>query len=157
VSVYAVCNPKVPAAYAKARDGFEANLNEGREFLGFRAAEFDTFARFARKHFRWGNAISFLHSTYQDGPDGAAMYVPDNDHMSYEVWGVTRERRYSVVASVHVNHPKLTKWGPEVRVVKNIEGLKRDRVYKTIETCSPDEFEPSLAAFDQLVNSLKLQ
>lgn len=156
VRVYATVNSKLIDAYAKAHDGFEANLNEGREFLGVRAAEFDTFARFARKHFRWGNAVSFLHSTYQDGLDGGAMYVPDNDHLSYEVWGVTRDGQYTVVASMGVSHPKLAKW-PRVRVANNIEALKRDRDYKIIEKCRAEEFEPSLTAFDQLVDSLKMR
>lgn len=158
VRVYATLNPKVVAAYTKARDGFEAGLDEGQEFLGLgKVATFGVFARFRKKHFRWGDAVSFLHTGYQDGPGGGAMYVPDNDHLSYEVWGVTRDRQYTVVASVHVSHPKLTKWGPEVRIVRNIDALKQDRDYKHIETCSPNEFEPSLTAFDQLVDSLKMQ
>jgi hypothetical protein len=81
VRVYASFNSKVVAAYAKARDGFEAGLDEGREFLGLgQVANFETFARFAQKHFRWGDAVSFLHSAYQDAPD-RGMYVPDNGHL----------------------------------------------------------------------------
>jgi hypothetical protein len=156
VRVYATLNPKVVAAYAKARDGFEADLNEGKEFFGLgRWATFETFARFRRKHFRWGNAVSFLHTEYQDGPD-RGMYVPDNNHLSYEVWGVTRDRQYTVVASVSVSHPNLANW-PKVREVANIEALKQDRDYKLIEACSPERFEPSLTAFDQLIDSLKLK
>jgi hypothetical protein len=154
VCVYAILNPKVPTAYAKAHDGFEANLDEGREFLASGAGH-QTFARFARKHFRWGDAVSFLHSTYQEGPGG--MYVPDNDHLHYEVWGITRHRRYTVVASVRVTHPKLANWGPGVRVVKSIEAFNQDRDVKLIEACSPKQFEPSLAAFDHLVDSLKIE
>jgi hypothetical protein len=158
VCVYAAPNKKVITAYATARDGFEADLNEEKEFFGLgQLATFDTFARFTRKHFRWGDAVSFLHSEYQDGPDGGAMYVPDNGHLRYEVWGVTREHEYTVVAYVWVRHPKLADWGPDVRVVKSIDALKQDRDYKHIETCSPKQFEPNLTAFDQLVGSLKLQ
>ncbi len=157
VRVYAARNPKVVAAYAKARDGFEADLNEGKEFFGLgRVATFDTFVRFRRKHFRWGDAVSFLHSEYQDGPD-AGKYVPDNGHLSYEVWGLTRDRQYTVVASMKVSHPKLSEWGPDARVVKSIDALKRDRDYKHIESCSAEEFKPSLTAFDEMVDSLKLQ
>ncbi len=100
VRVYAALRKKVIAAYETASDGFEADLNEAKQFFGWdQVATFDTFARFTRKHFRWGHAVSFLHSEYQDGPDGGAKYVPDNDHLTYEVWGVTREQQYIVVAS----------------------------------------------------------
>jgi hypothetical protein len=157
VRVYAALRKRVVAAYETARDGFEADLNEARQFFGWnQVVTFDTFARFTRKHFRWGDAVSFLHSEYQDGPDGSAKCVPDNDHLTYEVWGVTREQQYTVVASVNVRHPKLATW-PNARVAKSIGALKRDRDYKLIETCSAEKFEPSLAAFDQLVDSLKLQ
>jgi len=157
VRVYAARNPKVAAAYANARDGFAADLNETKEFFGWgNVAIFETFARFTQKHFRWGDAVSFLHSEYQDGPGGGAMYIPDNEHLSYEVWGVTQNGQYTVVASIDVSHPKLVKW-PHVRVASSVEALKRDRDYKIIETCSPDKFEPSLTAFDQIVDSLKIQ
>jgi hypothetical protein len=157
VRVFATRNPKVMCAFANARDGFEANLNEEREFLGLRqVATFETFARFVRKHFRWGDAVSFLHSDYQDGPD-SGLYIPDNGHLSYEVWGVTRDQQYTVVASVSVSHPKLASWGPDARVVESIEALKRDRDYKLLGTCRPDEFNPSLAAFDLLLDTLKLE
>ena len=154
--VYGALSKKAIAAYATAHDGFEADLNEGPEFLSDNERS-HVFARFKRKHFRWGNAVSFLSSAYQDTPDGGRVYVPDNEHLSYEVWGVTQDRQHTVVASMLVSHPKLTKWGPDVRVVKSIDALKQDRDYKHIQTCSPKEFEPSLTAFDQLVDSLKLQ
>jgi len=154
--VYAARNAKVVAAYAKARDGFEAYLNEAKEFFGWgRVATFDTFARFKRKHFDWGDAVSFLHAEYQDGPD-IGIYVPDNEHLSYEVWGITRDQQHTVVASVSISHSKLAHW-PDVRVVKSIQALKRDRHYKIIEKCSAEEFEPSLIAFDELVDSLKIR
>jgi hypothetical protein len=154
VRVYAALNAKVINADAKARDGFEANLDQGREFLGLgQWKTYRTFARFARKHFRWGDAVSFLTLSYQDAPDRGA-YTPDNDHLEYEVWGVTRDRQYTVVASVSVRHPKLANW-PKVREVATIEALKQDRDYKLIQACSPKQFEPSLTAFNQLVDSLQ--
>ena len=161
VSVYATFDPKVVAAYEKARDGFEADLDEGQEFLqfaeGFRFAEpFKTFARFKRKQFRWGDAVSFLRSSYQDMPD-RGVYVPDKSHLRYEVWGVTRDQQYTVVASVSVSHPKLADWGPKVREVEDIQALKRDRDYRLIEECPPDQFKPSLSAFDRIVDSLEIQ
>jgi len=157
VRVYATLNSKVVAAYGKARDGFEADLNEGREFLGFGDPyPHPIFARFERKHFRWGDAVSFFSLSYQDTPD-SGVYVPDNGHLIYEVWGVTRDQQYTVVASVSVNHPKLADWGPQVRVVKDVETLKKDRDYQLIEGCPPDQFEPSLNAFDRVLDSLEIQ
>jgi hypothetical protein len=91
VRVYARLAPKVVAACGKARDGFEADLDEGREFLGLNKSN-HVFARFERKHFRWGDAVSFLRSGYQDTPD-RGFYVPDNGHLTYEVWGVTRDKQ----------------------------------------------------------------
>ena len=156
VRVYATLNPKVIAAYTNARNGFEADLNEEPEFLGLDERS-HVFARFKPKHFRWGNAVSFLSTGYQDTPDGGRFYVPDNGHLRYEVWGVTRDRQYTVVASVGVRHSKLADWGPEVREVENMKALKQDRDYKLIEKCRPEQFEPSLTAFDQLVDSLRLR
>jgi hypothetical protein len=59
-----------------------------------------------------------------------------------------------VVAHFSVTHPKLADWGPEVRNARSIDALKRDRDFKLVETCSPDDFEPSLAAFDRMLQSL---
>src|SRR5439155_4541611 len=92
VRVYAALSKKVIAAYATARDGFEADLNEEPELLKGLNEPSHVFARFERKHFRWGNAVSFLSTKYQDTPDHE-FYVPDNDHLKYEVWGVTRNRQ----------------------------------------------------------------
>lgn len=157
VRVYATLDRKVVAAYGKARNGFEADLNEGREFLGFgNSYPYPIFARFQRKHFRWGDAVSFFSLSYQDTPDNG-VYVPDNGHLTYEVWGVTLDKQHTAVASVSVRHPRLTDWGPQVRVVKDIETLKRDRDYRLIEDCPPDEFKPSLNAFDRLLDSLEIR
>jgi hypothetical protein len=154
VRVYATRNPKVTAAYAKARDGFQADLDEGREFLGLGNSS-HVFARFERKHFRWGDAVSFLKTSYQETPD-SGFYVPDNSHVTYEVWGVTQDQQYTVVASVCVSHPKLADW-PKVRVVKDMEALKQDRDYQLIEECSPNQFQPSLSAFDRVLDSLEIR
>lgn len=157
VRVYATLNPKVVAAYNKARDGMEADLNEGREFLGMvNSYLHPIFARFEQKHFRWGDAVSFFSLSYQDTPD-SGVYVPDNGHLTYEVWGVTRDQQYTVVASVSVSHQKLADWGPQVRVVKDIETLKQDRDYQLIEECPADQFKPSLNAFDRLLDSLEIR
>lgn len=140
------------AAYGNAADGYQANLNECPEFLNWGDTSY-LFSRFERKHFRWGDAVSFLSQSTQD----SALYVPHNGHLAYEDWGVTYDHRFTVVARVSVAHPKLAGWiakEPELRDARSIEALKRDRDYILVETCRPDEFEPSLTAFDQVIDSL---
>jgi hypothetical protein len=76
IDVYRGRNPKVAAAYAHAKDGYEADLDEFVDFLippsppppGYfkpphALAYF--FARFERKHFDWGNAVSFSARAYK--------------------------------------------------------------------------------------------
>ena len=152
VAVYSIASQKVISACATAKDGYQADLNECPEFLKCGDTAY-MFARFERKHFRWGDAVSFLSQSTQD----SALYVPHNGHLAYEVWGVTYGHRFTVVARVSVAHPKLAGWiakEPELRDARSIEALKRDRDYILVETCRPDEFEPSLTAFDQVVDSL---
>ena len=195
IDVYAGSSPKVVAAYAHARDGYDADLDELSDFLqpprpasplvSDRHASVYFFARFHRKHFIWGDAVSFCSQQTQD----TSMRTPENGHLRYEVWGVTKDRRHTVVAQVAVGHPKLETGGEEVReVVGRNPDLKRawDDAYKRndwrliaklrdetarkqmaelknhphsrlIESCSPDEFEPSLTAFDRMLNSLAVQ
>jgi hypothetical protein len=152
VRVYRRNSPRVFAAYATAKNGFKADLNEEPEFLGLGERSY-MFARFERKHFRWGNAVSFFSQFSQD----PVVYVPHNGHLTYEVWGVTPDHQYTVVAHIAVSHPKLGDWGPDVRHAGSIEELKKDRDYKLVEKCSPEEFEPSLTAFDRLVDSIKIE
>ena len=154
VGVYGVASQKVILAYAKARDGYQADLNECPEFLNWGDTSY-MFARFERKHFRWGDVVSFLSQSTQD----SALYVPHNGHLRYEVWGVTYDHRFTVVAWIAVSHPKLAGWiakEPELRDTRNLEALKKDPDYVLVETCRPDEFEPSLTAFDQLIDSLRI-
>jgi hypothetical protein len=92
VAVYAVANQRVISAYANAKDGYQANLNECPEFLNWCDTSY-MFARFERKHFRWGDAVS------------------------------------------------LPSWSD----------------YVLVETCCPDEFQPSFTAFDQVIDSLTMQ
>ena len=51
----------------------------------------------------------------------------------------------------------LTDWGPDVRDAPSIAALKRDRDYKRVEKCSADEFEPSLTAFDRMLDALVIR
>ena len=105
------------------------------------------FARFERKRFTWGDAVSFFSQSTQE----AGLYVPNNGYLTYEVWGTTRDRKYTVVASVGVRHPKLAEWGRDAR---SLRAHKRDQDYKLVERCSPDEFEPALTAFHKMLDTL---
>jgi hypothetical protein len=152
VDVFARYSPRVAAALTKAKDGYQANLNIDPEFFGLDDRSY-MFARFERKHFKWGDAVSFLSQFTQD----TGVYVPHNGHLTYEVWGLTRDHKHTVVASVMVRHPKLANWGPEVRDAGSIAALKNDRDCKLVESCSPEEFEPSLTAFDRTLDTLSIR
>jgi hypothetical protein len=152
VDVFARYSPKLAAACATARDGYEADLNIEPEFFGVNERSY-TFARFKHKRLSWGDAVSFLSQSTQD----SGVYVPHNGHLTYEVWGLTRDHKYTVVASVAVSHLKLKDWGPDVRDAPSVAALKRDRDYKRVEKCSVDEFEPSLTVFDGMLDSLVIR
>jgi hypothetical protein len=152
VRVYARFSPKTSAAYTSATDGFQADLNEEPEFLGSPNRSY-MYARLERKPFPWGNAVSFFSQFTQD----TATYVPHNGHLTYEIWGVTPDHKYTVIARLSVSHPKLADWGPEVRDAGSIAALKQDRDFKLVEACSPQEFKPSLTSFDHIVASLRIQ
>ena len=147
VDVFARYSPKVAAGCATARDG-----NIEPEFFGVNERSY-MFARYEQKHFSWGDAVSFLSQSTQD----SAIYVPHNGHLTYEVWGLARDHKYTVVASVAVSHHKLEDWGPDVRDAPSIAALKRDRDYKRVEKCGAEEFEPSLTAFDRMLDSLVIR
>lgn len=152
VRVYARFSPKTAAAYTSARDGFQADLNEEPEFLGSSNRSY-MYARFEHKQFPWGNAVSFFSQFTQD----TATYVPHNGHLTYEIWGVTLDHKYTVIARLSVSHPKLAAWGPKVRDAGSITALKQDRDFKLVEACSPKEFTPSLTSFEHMVASLHIQ
>ena len=152
VDVFARYSAKVATACAAAKDGYEADLSIEPEFFGLNEPSY-MFARFQHKQFSWGTAVSFLTQFTQDG----AYYVPHNGHLKYEVWGVTSDRRYTVVASVSVSHPMLAEWGSEVRDALSIAALKRDRDYRLVESCSPEKFKPSLTAFDRMLDTLVIR
>ncbi len=152
VDVFARFSPKVSAACAAAKDGDQADLNVESEFFGMDERSY-MFARFEHKHFKWGRAVSFLSQFTQD----TAYYVPHNGHLEYEVWGITNDRMYTVVATVRVSHPKLADWGGRVRVASSLAALQRDRDYKRVQRCRPEQFEPSLTAFDRMLNTLVIR
>lgn len=155
VKVYATFNKKVAAAYASTKDGYQLGIDEG---LGLETSDWGSYmvARLRRKQFSWGNAVTFLSQFSQD----TLLAAPHNGRLEYEVWGVTADRKYTVVARISVSHPKLpdSEDDPElVRLVRTIGALKRDPDYKRIERCKPEEFTPSLTAFDQMLDSLTIR
>lgn len=155
IRVYRGASQKVITACAGAKDGYDARLNEGAEFLGS-GGELYMYARFERKQLRWGKAVSFFSQSTQD----AALYVPHNGHLQYEIWGVTLDQRYTVVATVSVSHPRLAGWWSQTREVRNartLSALKKDKDYKLVEKCRADEFEPSLKVFDRFVDNLSFE
>jgi len=154
VDVFARHSTKVAAACAAAKDGYAADLSIEPEFFSVDEHSY-MFARFQHRHFRWGSAVSFLSQATQDSPPH--FYVPHNGHLEYEVWGVTPDKRFTVVASVGVSHPKLADWGAGVRDTRTIGALKRDKDYKLVERCSPEAFEPTLTAFDRMLDTLVIQ
>ena len=152
VKVYAISSKKVAAAIASTKDGYELGMTEGTEL---ETPDWGAYmiARLRRKQFSWGKAVSFFSQFTQD----SAVYVPHNGHLTYEVWGVTSDHKFTVVAQVSVSHPKLADWGPKVRNARSIEALKRDRDYRLVERCDPEEFVPSLTAFDRMLDSLVIR
>ena len=156
VRIFATYSQKVAAVCAAARKtGEVVDLREGPGLLSPNES-LDWIARVRSKHVSWGNAISFLSQTTQDG----ALYAPHNLHLNYNVWGVTADRGYTVIASIGVSHPKLVDWfdmTKELRVAHSMKELKQDPDYKRIERCKAEEFTPSLTAFDQMLDSLKIR
>lgn len=155
VAVYATFSKKVAAAYASTKNGYQLGMTEG---LQLETSDWGSYmvARLRRKQFSWGHGVTFLSQFSQD----TLLAAPHNGRLKYEVWGVTADRKYTVTAWISVSHPKLpdSEDDPEsVRDVRTIEALKRDPDYKRIERCKPEEFTPSLTAFDEMLDSLKIR
>ena len=93
---------------------------------------------------------SFLSQGTQD----TGIYIPCKDRfLTYQVWGVTKDGRYTVVAHTVVSNPHLG----ECRDVRAMEALKSEPAYKYVESCPADEFLPSLTAVDKFIDSLQLK
>ena len=152
IDVFARYSERVAAAFTSAKDGYQADLNIEPEFFGFNERSY-MFARFEHKRFKWGDAVSFLSQFTQD----PTLFVPHNGHLTYEIWGLTPDRKFTVVAMLSVSHTKLGNWGSGVRVASSMDALKRDKDYKRVEKCDPEEFDPSLTAFDRLLETLVIR
>lgn len=152
VEVYATFSKKVATAYASTKDGYQLGMTGGAE-LEIPDQGSYMVARLRREQFSWGRAVSFL----SQFTDQMWLDAPVNGRLDYEVWGVTADRKHTVIARISVSHPKLPdeEDAPETkRSFRTIEALKRDLDYKRIEKCKPEEFEPSLTAFDEMLDSL---
>jgi hypothetical protein len=166
LDVYAADCPRVRAAYAHAKNGEEADLDEGSDFISAPASgriphAAYLFARFERKSFRWGTAVSFLSQTNQDNQE----FPPANGFLTYEVWGVTRDDRRTIVMRIDVRHPRLDAL-KEARLSKEratgirADGeaaIKADPAYQLVESCPDDEFRPSLNSVNEWVDSLQFR
>lgn len=197
IDIFSTHSQKVAEAYEHANDGYAADLDEMMDFFAVpratslfespRRALSYLFARFQRKSFRWGHAVSFFSQGVQD----TSMPEPANGRLNYEIFGVTKDGRYTVVANLIAGHPKLpddrnardmradmpvddaqsTKYldaqnRRDFSLADAIRGemhqreeaaLRKEPGVKLIETALPDEFQPSLAAFDRLVDSLSFR
>ena len=113
------------------------------------------FARFERKHFRWSDAVSFLSQFTQN----TKIYVQHNGHLTYEVWALHSRPPFHGRRERKRESPearRLVAKKPELRDARSLH-LKKNKNYKRVEKCSPNEFLPSLTAFDQMLNSLVVQ
>ena len=155
VMVYATSSKKVAAAYASTKNGYQLKMTDGAQLEVPDQGSY-MVARLRRKQFSWGHAVSFL----SQFTDDMWLEAPVNGRLDYEVWGVTADRKYTVLARISVSHPKLPdeEDDPEtLRSYRSVEALKRDRDYKLIERCKPEEFVPSLTAFDEMLDSLTIR
>jgi hypothetical protein len=146
--VYATSSKRVAAAYASTKDGYQLGMTDGPQ-LEIPDEGSYMVARLRRKRFKWGRAVSFLSQFSQDLRHAS----PESGRLQYEVWGLTEDRKYTVVASVSVGHPKLQ----QQRSYRTVEALRRDPDYKRIERCKSEEFTPSLTAFDEMLDSLVIR
>jgi hypothetical protein len=131
-------------AIAKATSGYDAGVDRDGSYM---------FARFERKQFKSGKAISYFSQFSQD-PGG---YVPHNGHLTYEVWGTTADNRHIVHLRCSVTHRKLEEWGPNVRETRSMDELHADKDYKLAETCVASDFEPVLSELDRLLDTLVIK
>ncbi|CAN5659261.1 hypothetical protein BH11VER1_BH11VER1_36500 [soil metagenome] len=151
VEVQSGASDRVLRALQNAKDGYEADLGCAIN------ASARIYPRFTRKHFSWGEAVSFIVQYQNDNTN----YVPNNGMMIYEVHGVTHDRRYTIRASFGITHPRLTEFGPQVRdcrddAFKADSPMRRDRDYLLVERCPDTAFQPSLKSIDAMLETLKL-
>jgi len=155
VKVYATFSEKVAAAYASTKDGYQLRMTDG---VKLETSDWGSYmvARLRRKQFRWGHGVTFLSQFTQD----MLLDAPINGRLTYEVWGTTADHKHTVLARISVSHPKLRDGGDRTkppRLHRTVESVRKDPDYKLIERCKPEEFEPSLTAFDEMLDSLVIR
>lgn len=138
-------SPKVRRAILSAKNGYQADL--GRDTEG--AARF--YARFTRKHFSWGPAVSFL-VQYQDD---ATACAPNNAMLYYEVHGITSGGGYTIRAQFGVSHPRLPDSGSRARTYSDESELHSDPDFQLIESCPESDFQPSLKEIDAMLETIR--
>lgn len=131
-------------AIAKATSGYDAGVDRYGSYM---------FARFERKVFKWGKAISYFSQFSQD----TGGYVPHNGGLTYDVWGTTADNRHIVHLTCSVTHRNLAEWGPNVRTTRSMEELHADKDYKLVDTCASSDFEPALSELDRLLETLVIK
>jgi hypothetical protein len=129
---------------AKATSGYDAGVDRDGCYM---------IARFERKQFRWGKAISYFSQFSQD----TGGYVPHNGGLTYEVWGTTADNKHIVHLTCSVTHRALEKWGPKVRTTRSMKELHADKDYKLVEACASSDFEPALSELDRLLDTLVIR
>ena len=194
VDVYNIASSKVEAAIAHAKTGYDADLDEWEEFLlpppkepnllfPSRRARAYLFARYRRKQFHWGHAVSFFSQATQD----TGAYVAGNGLLTYEIWGITNDHQRTIVGWFRVSNPKLTREGqihypvdPKDRGYEIIDAqnhkdysrlkklfreaqeieeraVRNDPSTKLIEKAKSSEFQPSLTVIDSMIDSLQVK
>lgn len=142
-------SPEVLKAVNSAKDGYEAAL-------GWRIAISPVlYARFARKTFGWGQAVSFLVQYQCDGD----FEVPNNERLTYEIHGITRDNQFTVRASFKLSHPLLPRSRPTIypdAPEKPDSGMRRDPSYLLVEQCPDQAFSPSITEIDAIIDGLKI-
>lgn len=142
-------SPQVLKAVNTAKDGYDAAL-------GWRIASSPIlYARFARKTFRWGKAVSFLVQYQCDG----GLEVPNNERLTYEIHGIMRDNQFTVRAAFHLTNPLLPNSRPKIYhddPEKADSGMRRDPNYILVEQCSDQAFSPSITEIDAIIDGLKV-
>ena len=116
--------------------------------------DLSVYGRVSRHRYSWGDATSFISQGTQDGP-----YAPDNGHMSYEIWGCTRDMKHLVRLRASITHPTWPEWGDEsLRSFKHFEreAIDRDSAVRALRRLPPDSFTPSLTVLDGILKDIEV-
>ena len=107
------------------------------------------FARYKRKHLRWGNAVSFFSQATQDTTE----YVAHNGHLTYEVWGVTKDRQHTIVGWFRISHPKLPDWGEGLAEIRRNRHDPTDLSYEIIDAQNRKDYQRLTRLYQQVAKT----